>query len=59
MENPTTAEVVREKMIDAMTPGMQVEFDPDEADYIGAFVEDAMSEADAIDASIDLILAEE
>lgn len=46
--------IVREKMIDAMTPGYQVEFDPDEAECAGAFVEDALSEQDALDGSVDL-----
>ena len=40
-------EAVREKMADALTPGFQVEFDPDEAERVGAFVEDALSEQDA------------
>lgn len=47
-------EIVREKMLDAMTPGFQAEFDPDEADLAGAFVEDALSEQDAIEGSEDL-----
>lgn len=47
-------EIVREKMLDAMTPGFQVEFGPDEADLAGAFVEDALSEQDAIESSEDL-----
>jgi hypothetical protein len=42
-------EAVREKMADALTPGFQVEFDPDEAERVGAFVEDALSEQDAAD----------
>ena len=33
----------------------EAEFDPDEADAAGAFVEDALSEEDAKDSSIDLI----
>lgn len=43
-------EVIRRKLIDAETPGAVVEFDPDEADRAGAFVEDALSEADAREA---------
>lgn len=43
-------EVIRQKLIDAEIPGAVVEFDPDEADRAGAFVEDALSEADARDA---------
>lgn len=43
-------EVIRQKLIDAEVPGAVVEFDPDEADRAGAFVEDALSEADAREA---------
>ena len=46
--------VIREKMIDAMTPGFQAEFDPDEADQAGAFIEDALSEEDAMASDVDL-----
>lgn len=48
------ADVVREKLTDAMTPGHQAEFDPEEAQHAGAFVEDALGEQDAADSSIDL-----
>jgi hypothetical protein len=50
--NATAA--LREKLADAETPGFQAEFDPDEAARAGAFVEDALSEADALDTAIDL-----
>lgn len=50
----TAAEVVREKLTDAMTPGYQAEFDPEEAERVGAFVEDALSEQDAAESSEDL-----
>ena len=46
---------VREKMADALTPGFQVEFDPDEAERVGAFVEDALSEQDAAASGDDLV----
>lgn len=49
------AAVLREKLADAMTPGYQVEFDPDEAERVGAFVEDALSEQDAAASDIDLV----
>jgi len=39
---------LQEKLIDALTPGFQAEFDPAEAETAGAFVEDAMSESDAL-----------
>ena len=35
------------------TPGFEVEFDPEEAELAGAFVEDALSEQDALDSSPD------
>ena len=47
-------DVLAEKLTDAMIPGAMVEFDPDEAERIGAFQEDALDEADAIESSIDL-----
>ena len=47
-------DVLAEKLTDAMIPGAIVEFDPDEAERMGAFQEDALDEADAIESSIDL-----
>lgn len=47
-------DVLAEKLSDAMIPGAIVEFDPDEAERIGAFQEDALDEADALESSIDL-----
>ncbi|MEI8077408.1 MAG: conjugal transfer protein TraD [Betaproteobacteria bacterium] len=47
-------DVLAEKLTDAMVPGAMVEFDPDEAERIGAFQEDALDEADALESSIDL-----
>jgi hypothetical protein len=47
-------DVLTDKLNDAMTPGFEVEFDPDEAERAGAFQEDALSEADAHDSCIDL-----
>ena len=49
-----TVDVLAEKLTDAMIPGAIVEFDPDEAERIGAFQEDALDEADALESSIDL-----
>ncbi|SEN34878.1 hypothetical protein [Nitrosomonas marina] len=46
-------QVVAQKLIDTHTPGFQAEFDPDEAELLGAFKEDALSENDALDSSID------
>ena len=49
------AAVLYEKLADAMTPGYQAEFDPEEAEQAGAFVEDALSEQDAAESDIDLV----
>ena len=48
---------LREKLADAMTPGFQAEFDPEEAERAGAFVEDDLSEADAAESDADLVNA--
>jgi hypothetical protein len=48
------ADIVSEKLSDAQTPGFFAEFDPDEAEHAGAFSEDALSEADALDAAFEL-----
>lgn len=42
------AAALHEKLADAMTPGFQAEFDPDEAECAGAFFEDALSEVAAL-----------
>lgn len=42
-----------EKLADALIPGFQAEFDPDEAEQVGAFQEDALSEQDALDSAVD------
>ena len=46
-------QVIKEKLLDAETPGFQAEFDPLEAERLGAFTEDALSEQDALDSTID------
>lgn len=56
-ENAQQAAIL-EKLTDSLIPGLQVEFDPEEAERAGAFVEDALSEADALESSIDLLDAE-
>jgi hypothetical protein len=52
------AATIKEKLQDAMTPGFRAEFTPEEAVTVGAFSEDALSEADALDAGIDLVDSE-
>lgn len=52
--NPDIQEqVIQEKLLDAGIPGFQTEFDPLEAERLGAFTEDALSEQDALDSTID------
>jgi len=48
-----TVDVVAVKLLDAMVPGAVVDFDPDEAERLGAFNEDALDEADALESRID------
>ena len=52
---PKDTQAIDEKMQDAWTPGVEVEFDPDQADDCGAFQEDALSEEDAKESSIDVL----
>jgi len=54
-----TDDALREKFIDAWTPGYHVEFDPEEAERVGAFVEDALSEQDAAESVDDLAALED
>ena len=52
--NPDIQEqVIQEKQLDAEIPGFQAEFDPLEAERLGAFTEDALSEQDALESTID------
>jgi hypothetical protein len=53
-DNAAVDAAVREKLADAETPGYQAEFDPEEAERAGAFVEDALTEEDAIESAGDL-----
>ncbi len=58
-DNPDTTEIVQEKLLDAEIPGFQPEFDPLEAERLGAFKEDALSEQDALDSTIDHVTEDE
>ena len=40
--NPDITEIIQEKILDAEIPGFQAEFDPLEAERLGAFTEDAL-----------------
>ena len=46
-------EVVSEKLEDLMTPGFIAEVTPSEADIMGAFAEDAIDLASALEAAYD------
>lgn len=47
-------DVLKSKLTDAMTPGLVVEFDPDEAEAAGAFADEALDEADAVESQCDV-----
>ena len=49
------AAALRDKLTDLLIPGYSVEFDPDEAEQAGAFLEDALSEQDAAESCLDLV----
>lgn len=51
----TAAEVLDRKMIDVLIPGAVIELDPDEAEQLGAFHEDALTEAEALESTADLL----
>ena len=51
-DNPYITEIIQQKLLDAEIPGFQAEFDPLEAERLGAFKEDALSEEDALDSAI-------
>jgi hypothetical protein len=53
-ENDDINAVILQKLTDADIPGFRVEFDPEEAELLGAFEEDALDEQDALDGSVDL-----
>lgn len=44
-----------EKLIDALTPGAEIEFSPNEAFMAGAFIEDALTEEEASESDMDLL----
>jgi hypothetical protein len=51
---PFTEAIISESLEDAAIPGVVVEVDPEEADDLGAFREDAVDDATAWDANADL-----
>lgn len=44
-------DLVEEKLNDLMTPGFIVQMSPEEADLLGAFIEEALVEEDALEAA--------
>lgn len=46
--------IISNDYADFLKPGFLVELDQDEADDLGAFVEDAISIEDAIDSNLDM-----
>jgi hypothetical protein len=55
--NPNTVRrdaIISENLHDLLIPGAIVEVDPEEADRLGAFEEDALDEETAWDANADL-----
>lgn len=46
-------DLLSEKLSDALLPGVQIEFDPDEAEMLGAFSENALTEKEALISSVD------
>lgn len=52
-DTETDQEILQEKLLDAEIPCYQVEFDPEEAEQAGAFIEDALTEEDAIESAVD------
>jgi hypothetical protein len=55
IEKSHETDVALQKLADADNPGYQVEVDPDEAERLGAFIEDAITEEDALAGSMDLL----
>jgi hypothetical protein len=54
-ENQNDTDITLQKLADANIPGFIVDVDSDEADLLGAFVEDALTEQDAMDGGVDLV----
>ncbi len=57
-DNPEMQETIQEKLLDAQVPGFKAQFEPQEAEMLGAFTEDAINEKDALDSAIDLLGAD-
>lgn len=53
-EQSKNNETLAQKLRDLEVPGAVIEFDPEEAELLGAFEETALSESDALDGAVDL-----
>ena len=53
-ESAQAKQALIEKLGNLSVPGFQVTFYPDEAEKLGAFKEDALSETDAMESTADL-----
>jgi len=51
-------EILNQKLLDAQTPGFKAQFEPMEAEMLGAFTEDALNQKDALESVIDILGAD-
>lgn len=51
-------EILQKKLLDAQIPGFKAQFEPQEAEMLGAFIEDALNEKDALESVIDILGAD-
>ena len=51
-------ETPQKKLLDAKIPGFKAQFEPQEAEMLGAFTEDALNEKDALESVIDILGAD-
>lgn len=51
-------EILQKKLLDAQIPGFKAQFEPQEAEMLGAFIEDALNEKDALESVIDILEAD-
>lgn len=54
MQTPDEPPIVSKTIDDIATPGVSVEVEPDEAERLGAFEEDALTDSDAVEANRDI-----
>lgn len=57
-DTETDREILLEKLLDAQIPGFKAQFEPQEAELLGAFTEEAINEKDALESVIDLLGAD-